>query len=89
MKKYIRPAIIIVEIETSQLIAASETLSFCCKGSTVSQESDVDAAGYRSNLWDDWYSKGYYLMNDLNITVVNYYLMEGDKHWQKCLSLSF
>ena len=55
MKKYIRPAIIIVEIETSQLMVASqtETLTFCCQGQTVSDKTQIESAGYRSNLWDD------------------------------------
>lgn len=51
MKKYIRPEIIIFEIETSQLVAAS--LSFCCQGQTVENPNDVEASAYRSNLWED------------------------------------
>ena len=52
MKKYIRPEIIIFEIETSQLVAASMP-GFCCQGEKVSEASQVEASGYRSNLWDD------------------------------------
>ena len=52
MKKYIRPEIIIFEIETSQLVAASLP-GFCCQGETVENPNQVEASAYRSNLWED------------------------------------
>ena len=52
MKKYIRPEIIIFEIETSQLVAASMP-GFCCQEEKINDPNLVEASGYRSNLWDD------------------------------------
>ena len=52
MKKYIRPAMIVVEVETSSLMEMS-SLSFCSKGNTTDKEEDIQAASYRSNLWEE------------------------------------
>ncbi len=51
MKKYIRPTMIVVEVETSSLM--DESLSFCSKGYTTDKEEDIQAASYRSNLWEE------------------------------------
>ena len=51
MKKYIRPTMIVVEVETTSLMDVS--LSFCSKGYTTNNEEDIQAASYRSNLWEE------------------------------------
>ncbi len=42
---------IVVEVETSSLMDVS--LSFCSRGATTSNEEDIQAASYRSNLWSE------------------------------------
>ena len=51
MKKYIRPTMTIVELDTTDIIALS--MQFCSQGAEITQEEEVQAASYRSSLWED------------------------------------
>lgn len=64
-KNYINPATIIIELDTETIIAVSTNvhtlddgtgsyiLGSDIKGSATSADGEMDAAGYRSNLWND------------------------------------
>ena len=50
MKNYIRPTFAVVEIDLTPLMV---TVSLSFTGGETSNEEDVQASSYRSNLWSE------------------------------------